>query len=319
MPFLVEKSGGTINQVVLGATGDGGTRGNTITVGGQNSLPYQVYEGPNPNRAIVSVEIVDKKPEWPATLMEAWGSVMDSPSAWAKKAVEIGAEMIHLKLLSASPDEGGRSIADCVATVKEVLGAVSVPLSVQGCGLDEIDKPLIQAVAEACKGENLLLGLATQDNYATFAAAALANGHSVLANSPLDINLSKQLHILLTEMNLPITRIVMDPSIGGLGYGLEYAYSVLERGRIGALQGDKMLSLPVFGFAGLEAWKAKEANASMDDFPKWGVQVDRGIRWEVVTATSLLQAGMDILVMRHPEALKTVKAHIDELMKEVKA
>ena len=315
MPFLVEKNSGAISEVVLG----GGTRKSTITIGGENSLPFQTYEGAHPHRAAMAVEIWDINPEWPESLKAAWGPVMASPVEWAKKAVEFGAEMIYLKLRSINPDEGGRSIDDCVKTVKDVLDAVSVPLGVAGCGIDEYDKPLIQAVGEAFPNENLLLGLATLENYATFAATALANGHSVLTSSPLDINLCKQLHILLTEMNVPLNRLVMDPSIGGLGYGLEYSYSILERGRIGSLQGDKMLSVPVLGFIGQESWKAKESYAETDDFPKWGVKEDRGILWEVITATALLQSGVSLLVMRHPEAMKTVREHVEQLMGAVSA
>lgn len=321
MPYLVEKSTGFINEVVLGATSEnGGTRTSVIKVGGESSLPYQSYEGANPNRPVIAAEIIDCMPkDWPESLKEAWGGCLENPAEWAKKAVENGADMVFVKLISLNPDNGGRSIEECVATVKEVLGAVGVPVAVSGCGIDELDKQLIPKLAEDCQGENLLIGLAKQDNYATYAAACMSYGHAVLSGSPLDINLCKQLHILLSEMNVPANRIVMDPSIGGLGYGLEYSYSVMERGRIGALQGDKMLSMPVLGFIGQESWKAKEASASEEEFPKWGDQKDRGILWEVVTATSLMQSGIDIMVMRHPEAMNIVKKQIDEVMMAVNA
>lgn len=319
MPYLSEKSNGSIVQVVLGATGEsGGSRTSVLTVGGEGSLPYQSYEGENVNRPVVAAEVVDYHPtEWPASLREAWGDCLASPPQWAKEAVARGADMIYLKLLSINPDYGGRSIDECVATVREVLQAVGCPVAVQGCGDDEFDKPLITRVAEEFKGENLLLGLAKQDNYATYAAACIGNGHTLISSSPLDINICKQVNILISEMNLPANRVVIDPSIGGLGYGLEYSYSIMERGRIGALQGDKMLGMPVIGFIGAEAWKAKEANADEADFPKWGDRESRGVLWETVTATALLQAGIDILVMRHPEAMKAVKGHVEELMKPV--
>jgi acetyl-CoA decarbonylase/synthase complex subunit delta len=225
--------------------------------------------------------------------------------------------MIYLKLMSINPDNGGRSIDDCIATVREVLQAVGCPVAVQGCGVDDLDRDLIIRVAEEFKGENLLIGLAKQDNYATYTAVCLGNGHTVISSSPLDINICKQINILISDMNMPANRIVLDPSIGGLGYGLEYSYSIMERGRIGALQGDKMLGMPVIGFIGAEAWKAKEANAEEADFPKWGDKAGRGVLWETITATALLQAGLDILVMRHPEAMAVVKAQIDSLMKPV--
>ncbi|MDR0469714.1 MAG: acetyl-CoA decarbonylase/synthase complex subunit delta [Peptococcaceae bacterium] len=319
MPYLVEKSTGAIAPVVLGAAAEnGGTRTSVLTVGGEGSLPFQSYEGASEHRAVVAAEVVDYTPtEWPASLKEAWGDCLSSPAEWAKAAVAKGADMIYLKLLSIKPDQGGRSVDACIETVREVLKAVGCPVAIQGSGEDELDRPLITRVAEEFKGENLLIGLAKQENYATFAAACMGNGHTIISSSPLDINICKQVNILISEMNLPANRIVIDPSIGGLGYGLEYSYSIMERGRLGALQGDKMLGMPVIGFIGQEAWKAKEANAEESDFPKWGDKHDRGVLWETITATALLQAGLDILVMRHPEAMAIAKKQIEDLMEPI--
>ncbi|GHS94989.1 corrinoid/iron-sulfur protein small subunit [Synergistales bacterium] len=321
MPYLTEKSSGSISTVVLGATKEnGGTRGYTLTIGGQNSLPFQNYEGVDPHRAVIAAEILDIEPvSWPDELKKAWGGVLGDPAAWAKKAVEGGADMVYIKLLSADPDNGGRSANDCAETVRAVLEAVPCPVAVQGCGVDEIDKGVISKVAEAFAGENLLLGLAGQENYATVTAACMVHKHTLISSSPLDINICKQINILISEMNMPMNRVVIDPSIGGLGYGLEYSYSVMERGRIGSLQGDKMLAMPVIGFIGSEAWKAKEAQAHESDFPKWGSEAERGVLWETITATSLLQAGIDILVMRHPDAINIVKAQIEALSQPVTA
>lgn len=322
MPYLLEKSSTGISEVVLGATSaDGGTRANVLKIGGETCLPFQNYEGAEPNRAIVAAEILDRDPkEWAPSLRAAWGDdALADPVAWAKKAVELGADMIYLKLESLDPDYGGRSVEDCAATVGAVLKAVGCPVGLQGCGMADLDKALVAKVAEEYAGENLLVGLADQENYATYTAACMGNGHTLISSSPLDINICKQTNIMISEMNMPMNRIVIDPSIGGLGYGLEYSYSVMERGRIGALQGDKMLAMPVIGFIGQEAWKAKEANASAEEFPKWGEQAERGILWETVTATALLQAGIDVLVMRHPEAMKTALTQINEMMKPVQA
>ena len=320
MPVSVikEKNAGKVLNVVLGATAEqGGTRTSTVTVGGQTCLPFLHFEGETPNRPVIAMEVVDRVPvEWNGELKTAFKDVIDKPEAWAKKCVEeFGADIIFLRLQSADPELGDSSPEKCVETVKSVLASVGVPLAVVGCGIDEVDNKVISAVAEACAGENLLLGLATQENYNTITAACMVHKHTVIANSPLDINICKQLNILITEMGLPIERIVMDPSIGGLGYGMEYAYSIGERGRIGTLQGDKMLSLPTIGTVGFEAWKTKEANAGADEFPGWGEQKERGILWEAVTASSLIQSGLDILVMRHPEAVKLVRKNIDDLMK----
>jgi len=222
--------------------------------------------------------------------------------------------MIYLKLETLDPAKGGRSVEDCIKTVQDVLKAVNVPLAIQGCEIDEFDKVFVPAVAEACKGENLLIGLATQENYATYAASCIANGHTIISCAPLDINICKQTNILIGEMNMPMDRIVIDPTIGGLGYGIEYAYSILERGRVGALQGDKMLAMPVLGFVGSEAWKTKEAIATEADFPQWGNKEERGIMWEVVTATTLLQSGIDLLIVRHPKTMTVIQEHVNKLM-----
>jgi len=315
--ILKERNSGKIACVTLGATAEqGGTRTSTVTVGGESSLPYLHFEGETPNRSVIAVEILDRVPtEWNESLKAAYADVYSDPAAWAKKAVEVGgADLVLLRLQSADPELGGSTPEQCVATVKKVLAAVGVPLAVTGCGIDAIDNKVIGAVAEACAGENLLLGLATTDNYNTIVAAAMVHKHTVIAQSPLDINMCKQLNILITEMGLPADRIIVDPSIGGLGYGLEYAYSVGERARIGSLQGDKMLALPVLGTVGFEAWKAKEANVSAEEFPGWGDQAERGILWEATTGAVLLQSGLDILVMRHPEAIALVKKNIANLM-----
>jgi len=319
MPVQVlrDRNSGKVAVVTLGPTKEeGGTRSHTIKVGGEASLPFLHFEGENPYRPVIAMEVVDRVPEeWNSELKKVFADVYADPAAWAKKCVEEwGADMIFLRLQSADPELGNSSAEKCVQTVKSVLSAVGVPLAVVGCGIDEIDNTVIAAVAEACAGENLLLGFARQENYNTIVAACMVHKHTVIAQSPLDINMCKQLNILITEMGLPLDRIIIDPSIGGLGYGIEYSYSIQERGRLGALQGDKMLAMPVLGTIGFEAWKAKEANVSAEEFPGWGEQAERGILWEAVTATALLQAGMDILVMRHPEAVKLVKKNIDELM-----
>ena len=314
--ILKERNSGRIACVTLGATAaQGGTRTSTVTVGGESSLPYLHFEGDTPNRSVIAVEVLDRTPtDWNEALLAAYAGVLGDPAAWAAQAVAAGAEMIFLRLQSADPDLGGSTPEQCVATVKRVLAAVGVPLAVVGCGIHEVDNRVLGAVAEACAGENLLLGMAEAANYNTIVAAAMVHKHAVIAQSPLDINMCKQLNILINEMGLPLDRIIIDPSIGGLGYGLEYAYSVGERSRIGALQGDKMLALPVLGTVGFEAWKAKEATVGEDEFPGWGDQAERGILWEATTGSVLLQSGLDILVMRHPEAVALVKKNLADLM-----
>lgn len=313
---LKERISGKIAAVTLGATAaEGGTRSHTLTVGGETSLPFMHFEGETPNKPVIAIEVVDMVPDWNPEVLAQYGDTVNDVTAWAKKAVEFGADMVLVRLQSADPEQGNSSPEDCVGTVKKVLGAVGVPIAVVGCGIAEVDNKILPAVAEACAGENLLMGFAEQDNYNTITAACMVHKHTLIATSPLDINICKQLNILITEMGLPAEKIIIDPSIGGLGYGIEYSYSIQERGRIGSLQGDKMLAMPTFGSIGPEAWKAKEANASEEEFPGWGNQAERGMLWETMTATSLLQAGIDILLMRHPKAIALTKKAIDDLMK----
>lgn len=315
--ILKDRNPSRVATVTLGATAEqGGTRTSTIKVGGSSCLPYLHFEGEVPNKPVIAMEVVDRAPtEWNHELKDVFADVLDNPAAWAKKCVEeYGADMIFLRLQSADPEMGNSPPEKCIQTVKNVLAAVGVPLAVVGCGIDEVDNVVISAVAEACAGENLLLGFASQENYNTIVAACMVHKHTVIAQSPLDINICKQLNILISEMGLPLDRIIIDPSIGGLGYGIEYSYSIGERSRLGALQGDKMLSMPTLGTIGFEAWKAKEANVDADEFPGWGDQKERGILWEAVTATALLQSGLDILVMRHPKAVGLVRKNISDMM-----
>ncbi len=306
-----------VGEVTLGATREqGGTRAYTITVGGEATLPFLHFEGEIPNRPVVALEVWDVAPaDWNPCFEPFYGDVYNNPAAWAKKCVEeFGADLVVLRLRGADPDVKDASPEDCAKVVKDVLAAVGCPLVVLGCGKAEKDNQIMPAVAEAAAGENLLLGVAEQENYKSLTAACMVHKHNIIAQSPIDINICKQLNILITEMNLPPNRIVIDPTIAALGYGLEYGYSIMERARNGALGGDSMLAMPMIGNVGYEVWRVKEANASAAEYPGWGEQEARGILWEATTAMALLQAGMDIVVMRHPKAAGLIKQNIDELM-----
>ncbi len=316
--ILKERYSSQVGAVKIGATKEeGGTRAVSLTVGGEKALPFQHYEGETPNRPIIAMEVNSMNPNWNESLKEAIGmDLMGDPIAWAKSNEALGADAIYLKLDSADPDNAGQTPEECAQLVKDVLAAVGLPVIVAGCDNAEIDQEVLMKVAEETKGENLLIGFAETEHYKSLVAACLGNGHGIIARSPLDINICKQLNILINEMNMPLDRIVIDPLVSSVGYGLEYAYSIMERGRMGALQGDKMLSMPMICTVGFEAWRAKEAWAPKEDFPGWGDQELRGPAWESMTAIGFLQSGADILCLRHPESVKAVKKHIDALMQK---
>ncbi|OPL11743.1 MAG: acetyl-CoA decarbonylase/synthase complex subunit delta [Firmicutes bacterium ML8_F2] len=318
--ILKEKYRSKVGEVVLGATKEeGGTRSHTITVGGETSLPYLHFEGETPNRPVMALEVWDTAPtEWPPFFEKFYGDVWNDPGEWAKKCVdEFGADLIQLRLAGADPDINDASPEDCAGAVKKVLEAVGVPLIVIGCGKPEKDNLIYASVAEAAAGENLLLGVAELENYKAVNSACMANKHNIIASSPIDINICKQLNILIIEMSTAMAnRIIIDPTVAALGYGAEYSFSIMERARNGALQGDKMLGMPMIGNIGSEVWRTKEAITPTEAEPGWGEQEERGILWEATTAMAYLQSGIDMLVMRHPEALKIIEKQIDDLMQD---
>ncbi|MBV6467279.1 MAG: Corrinoid/iron-sulfur protein small subunit [Anaerolineales bacterium] len=312
MPLEIPKDKwpGSVRAVTIGAaSADGGTRSKSITIGGQTTLPYLHFEAPTPNQPVVGIEIKSRRPEdWSTLLNEAWGDVMDDPAAWAKKAEEAGAGLLVLGLTLADSPE------DAVKAVKSVLAASGLPLVVWGPGQAEKDNELLVPVAEAAKGERLVLGICEDKNYRTIVATAMANGHLVQARTPMDVNLSKQLNILISDMGMPKDRIIMDPTTGALGYGIEYGYSVMERLRLAALQGDAMTQFPMLVTPGYEAWKTKEAKVGEGVPETWGDWKTRAVNWETYTALALIESGADIVVLRHPESVARVKAAIAELV-----
>ncbi|RPI52940.1 MAG: acetyl-CoA decarbonylase/synthase complex subunit delta, partial [Chloroflexi bacterium] len=284
-------------------------------VGGETTLPFLHFEGKIPHPPVIGVEVHDSRPaEWPATLLEAWGDATQDPSSWAKKAEELGADVIMLRLRGTNADGSKTTPAQAAASVKAVLNATGLPLVVRGPGQAEVDNELLVAVAEAAPGERLALGLCEDKNYRTIVAGALAHGHLVVASSPIDVNLAKQLNILISDMRLPLDRVLMDPTTGALGYGLEYTYSVMERLRLAALTGDGMTQQPMICFIGEESWRQKEARAAQGVPAEWGQIEKRGVTWETVTATALLESGADIVVLRHPKTIGVVRDTITKLM-----
>jgi acetyl-CoA decarbonylase/synthase complex subunit delta len=310
-----EKWSGTVREITIGATADqGGTRAKTLTIGGETAMPYLHFEGKTPNRPALAIEIRDRKPDdWSPILVEAWGEAIEDPGEWAKAAETAGADLIYVVLSLTTVDGEPNTIDDATATVRKVLKSTGLPLAVVGPGQAEMDNELIVPVAEEAAGERLVIGICEEKNYRTIVAAALAHDHLVQSKTPMDVNLSKQLVILIHDMGLPLERIVMDPTTGALGYGIEYGYSVMERLRLAALQGDTMTQQPMIVNPGEEAWRVKEAKVGEGVPEHWGDWNRRALDWEAITATTLVHSGADILLLRHPETLKRVKAVVDEL------
>lgn len=312
MPIEIPKDKwpGKIRTVTIGATAaDGGTRSRAITIGGESSLPFMHFEAPTPNKPVIAIEVKDRKPEdWSPLLAEVWGDAMTDPATWAKAAEAAGADIVVLWLTLEDTPE------DAVKAVKAVLGATGLPLFVYGPGQVDKDNELLVPVSEAMKGERLVLGICEDKNYRTIVATAMANGHLVTARTPMDVNLSKQLNILINDMGMPSDRVIMDPTTGALGYGIEYGYSVMERLRLAALQGDAMTQGPMVVTPGFEAWKTKEAKVGTGVPSAWGDWKERAINWETLTAVALIETGASIVVLRHPESVKRVRAAINELV-----
>ncbi|MFP4082321.1 MAG: CO dehydrogenase/acetyl-CoA synthase subunit delta [Candidatus Aminicenantes bacterium] len=311
-----EKNAGKVLQVTLGATSQqGGTRSHTVTIGGSTALSFHFFEGKHPHKPVIAMEVLDKVPEkYPPSLMDYYGEVIHKPGEMAKKCVdEYGAELISVRLEGTHPEKGNRSEEEAAEVVQRVLESVKVPLIITGHSHFEKINQVMKKVCEVTAGENCLINYVETDNYKTIAAACLAYDHTVVAQTPIDVNLAKQLNILLTDMNFPTEKIVMDPLTGALGYGLEYSYSIMERIRNDGLAGDSMLAFPMLINPGYETSKVKEARVSGEEYPEWGDQEWRSAYWEIATAMSLLVAGAELLIMYHPKAAEVVKKNIDKM------
>lgn len=309
---------GQVREVVLGATeAEGGTRSKTVTVGGESTLPFLDFEAPMPNPPRIAVEIQDRGPsDWSPILMDVWGEAMNDPAAWAKAVQDLDVDLLLLKI-SPTDSEGNETTAEQArAAVRTVLDAVGLPLIVFGPAQTELDIELLVAVAEEGAGERIVLGVCDDKNYKTIVAAALAHGHLVNGRTAMDVNLAKQLNILISDVGLPLDRVIMDPTTAALGYGVEYGYSAMERLRLAALQGDGMTQQPMLVTPGEEAWRMKEAKVGEDVPEAWGNWEERAITWETLTATALIHSGADIVALRHPESVRRVKDLINQLWKK---
>ncbi len=293
-----------------------GSGAKAVTIGGANALPFLGFEGAFPNKPAVALEIMDISPDdWPETVKKAVSGASSSPVSWAKFCQQQGADIVALRLMGTHPDQKNKSAEEAAKVAAEVAAAIDIPLVILGSGHVEKDTQVLQAVAAATRGKNCAIGKAVEENYKTIAAAAMANDHKLIAMSQLDVNLAKQLNILLTQMGFDKERIIMDPMSSALGYGLEYTYSVMERIRLAALlQNDPMMQTPIICDIGLNVWKVKETMAPDAEVPEWGKLEDRALAWEAVTASAMVTAGADMLIMRHPGAAVKAKETIAELV-----
>lgn len=302
---------GKIRETVLGK-GD-----KALTVGVESCYPFHLFEGRMPRRPRIAMEVYDCPPEdWAAAALAPFADVASDPVAWARKCIDTyGAEMIALQLFSTDPNGENRSAGDAAAVAKKVAESVDVPLIVWGCNNPEKDAEVLRKIAEECAGRSLMLGPVTEANYRQIGAMAIAYEHTVIASTPIDINLAKQLNILLGNLGVPDGRILIDPTTGALGYGLEYGYSVMERIRMAALtQGDERLQFPMVCNLGKEIWKTKESKQSLEQAPRLGDPAKRGVLMEAITAQLVLAAGADILIMRHPESIALIQNMLNDLL-----
>jgi len=306
-----EKFPGRIREVAIGATKEqGGTRSARLVAGGANVLAFHRFEGEMPHQPLVLMDVVDTMRLVPDELAANMGESVKDPVSWARKCQdEWGADACVLKLASANPEEENRPVEELEGLVKKVLESVSLPLFVYGCGFEEKDAKLMEAVSNAAKGERLFLGLAEEKAYKSITAAAMSNGHGIVAFSNLDINLAKQINILLLDFGLKPESILIDPLMAALGMGLEYSYSVIERLKLGALLGDPVLQMPIICDCSC-AWAVPEA---LEEDPAKGRPDLRGIYWETLTAYAAAVAGAEVVIMRHPQSVKLLRAAIEDL------
>ncbi len=301
---------GKVKEVTLGK----GSK--AVTVGQETSYPFYLFEGEMPNLPKIAMEVWDCPPgDWPEAALEPFAGVTDDPVAWAKKCVDdYGAEMICLQMISTDPNGLDRAPEEAAAVVKKVADAIDVPLIVWGTANHDKDTEVLRQAAELCQDKSLMLGPVEEGDHKRIGAAALAYHHTVIASSPIDINLAKQLNILLGNLGVTDESILIDPTVSSIGYGIEYCYSVMERMRMAGLtQQDDKLQSPIICNISKEVWKTKEAKLPTAEDPKLGDAGKRGILMEAMSATTLLLAGADILIMRHPEAIQLVREMIAEL------
>jgi len=289
----VEAYTGTVREITIG------TGAKALRMGGETALPFHFFDqGAIPNPPRLALEVWDLPPrDWARWVMEPYQDVISDPVKWAKECATYGADAVCLQLVSADPAAGDKPPEAAAQLVKAVADAIPVPLIVYGPDDEKKNAAVLARVAEVCRGQNLLLGPAVKENYEAIAKAVLDNGHCLIAQTSLDINLAKELNIKICK-SFPPDRVVIDPESPSLGYGMEYSFSITERiKQTGVIFKDGMTQMPIIANLAYECWKTKEAKEDRT----------QGILWEGMTAVSLLLAGANMAVLRHPETLHYVK------------
>ena len=307
----VQKYSGKISEVEIGS-GE-----SAIKIGGENILPFYNFDGDQANTQKIGVEMLDVYPEnWTSEIKNLYEDVANDSVKWAKYIEEkIEPDFICLRLEGADPNGLDKTPEECAEVAKKVLENLSLPIVIAGCGNHEKDAKVFEKVAQAVDGYNCLFMSATEENYkGVGAAAGMAYGHKVGAESSVDINLAKQLNVLLTQLGVKQENIVMNVGCSAAGYGYEYVASTMDRIRLAALgQNDKTLQMPIITPVCFESWNVKESVASIEDEPAWGCPEARGISMEISTASSALAGGSNAVVLRHPKSVETIKTLISEL------
>jgi len=305
-----------IHEVAIGTLpADGGTRTRVVRIGGQTTMPFYHLDGDAAYPPAITMEVADRRPiGWPSGAIDPVSDVCNDPAAWARRCVEsFGADLLCLRLSRETEDGGVQTPERAVTAARQILRSVGVPLIVWGTGDDDLDALLLAAIAEETAGERCLLGTITEKSYRTLTAVAIAFGHSVIAESPVDINMAKQINILAMDAGFPEDRLVIYPTTGALGYGIEYVVSIMERLRLAGLKGDRIVAMPIVADVGREAWAVKEAKAPESEKPEWGDEAHRGPAWETASALMYLHAGADLVIVRHPETVRALREAVDRL------
>jgi acetyl-CoA decarbonylase/synthase complex subunit delta len=301
----------SINTLTVG-TGD-----KEVVIGGENVLPFYTFDAPIEHHPKIGVAISDLGYLKGVPGIEAFYEGTNTIVDMAVRAASMpGADFLVLSLDGAHPNNGDKSIEECAALVKEIVDAVDFPIAIEGSKHIEKDSKLLEKVAEAAQGKNVLILSAQEENYKTIAAAAgLAYGQNVAAESAVDINLAKQLNVLINVLGVKPEKSMMNLGSAAGGYGFEYISSTIERVKMAALaQDDAMLKMPIITPVSSETWVVKESIASQDDYPEWGPAEARGVNMEISTAVACLASGSNAVILCHPDSVKTVSEMIDALV-----